>query len=180
MKSTNSDYDQRKAAMDAEYASALGAHLRSLSPEERKAFERAGITGPMVSYHGSGSPGGDIAESSLASHHPDIADLIDGNGGTAEPDRCSAADAVRHTIAYLQSKVVSLQIDCFAYVTNVSSYDGVTQADIAERHGVSRAAVSKICIEICEEFNLRPPPGMRSKKTRKACSRAQIRKNSTL
>ncbi len=52
----------------------------------------------------------------------------------------------------------------FAIGTNVQG--SITEQQIAEQHGLTRAAVSKRCIKITEEFNVPPSAGMRTLKAR--------------
>ena len=46
--------------------------------------------------------------------------------------------------------------------------------DIAKRHGISRAAVSKRCVELTELLNLRPSRAMRSLTARNTYRSARI------
>ena len=50
---------------------------------------------------------------------------------------------------------------------------------IAERHKVTRAAVSKRCVELTERLDLLPSRAMRSLTARKAYRDAQLRLHST-
>jgi hypothetical protein len=49
--------------------------------------------------------------------------------------------------------------------------------DIAKRHGITRAAVSKRCVDITERLNLPPSRAMRSEKARRIYRRAQLKRN---
>jgi len=164
--------------MDAEYKHAFSAHLSSLPPEEQEAFKLAGIDGPLVSYRGSGCPGGDIAESSLANHTPDIADLIDGKTvESADAETSYTTDGICEVLSYIRSQPrPGLTIDCLALVFNLPIYGGESMTDLATRHGVCKAAVSKRCVKITKDLKIQPSRAMRSEKTREACRRAQIKK----
>ncbi|MDP0498699.1 MAG: hypothetical protein Q7P63_01245 [Verrucomicrobiota bacterium JB022] len=61
----------------------------------------------------------------------------------------------------------ALTIDCLALVTNIA-YDGSTQVEIAERHGVTRAAVSKRCTQLTDALGLPPSRAMRALTVRDA------------
>lgn len=68
----------------------------------------------------------------------------------------------------------ALGIECLALVTNIG-YEGASMADIARRHKVTRAAVSKRCVELCESLGIPPTRAMRSEKCRKKCQIARAR-----
>lgn len=52
---------------------------------------------------------------------------------------------------------------------------GDSMAEIARRHGVTRAAVSKRCVELTELLGLRPSRAMRSLTARESYRDARIR-----
>ena len=54
-------------------------------------------------------------------------------------------------------------------------YGGDAMAEIARRHGVTRAAVSKRCVELTELLGLRPSRAMRSLTARESYRDARIR-----
>ena len=60
-----------------------------------------------------------------------------------------------------------------------SRRSGFLAAQIASRHKVTRAAVSKRCVELTERLDLLPSRAMRSLTARKAYREAQIRRHST-
>ena len=60
---------------------------------------------------------------------------------------------------------VRLSLECLALVTGLS-YDGFSMTAIARRHGVTRAAVSKRCVELTQALGLPPSRAMRSPKAR--------------
>jgi hypothetical protein len=70
----------------------------------------------------------------------------------------------------------SLTLECMAAVSGLS-YTGDSFTDIAKRHRVSRAAVSKRCIELTERLGLPPSRAMRSLTARKAYRHAQLRRH---
>ena len=65
-----------------------------------------------------------------------------------------------------------LSLECLALVSGVS-FLGESMTDIARRHGVTRAAVSKRCVELAEKLNMFPSRAMRSLTARKAYARAR-------
>jgi hypothetical protein len=58
-----------------------------------------------------------------------------------------------------------LTLDCFALATGIA-YQGESMIKIAQRHGVTRAAISKRCVALTRTFNLQPSGAMRSLKAR--------------
>ena len=54
-----------------------------------------------------------------------------------------------------------LTAECIALVSGLA-YTGSSMTDIAQRHGISRAAVSKRCVELTELLDLPPSRAMRS------------------
>ena len=49
----------------------------------------------------------------------------------------------------------NLSFHCLARVTGLT-YEGISMTAIAEQHGVTRAAVSKRCVELTQALNLKP------------------------
>ena len=58
-----------------------------------------------------------------------------------------------------------LSLECLALVTGLT-YDGDSMTRIATKYGVTRAAVSKRCVELTQALNLNPSRAMRSRKAR--------------
>jgi len=164
--------------MDSKYKRDFQAHLKSLTPKKRKAYRLAGLDGPLVSYRGSGCPAGDIAESSLASHHPDIANLIDGRTAESEEEETfHSSCGICRVLSYVKGKSnPSLTIDCVLLVFNLPGYEGESMTTIANRYGVSRAAVSRRCVKITEELRVPPSRAMRSERNREACRQARTKR----
>ena len=57
---------------------------------------------------------------------------------------------------------------CFLIATGQADADGVSMADLGRKWGVGRAAVSKICVEICARMGLPPSRSMRSEGSKKS------------
>lgn len=66
----------------------------------------------------------------------------------------------------------ALGVECMAIVTGIG-YEGSSMADIARRHGVTRAAVSKRCVDLCDAFGVPPVRAMRPEKNRERCNKAR-------
>ena len=181
------DYTSRQAARDAEYDRAYRAWVQSLPEEERRAMEKAGLHAPSLQRHGTGSASCDAAESRQMREGDDPALLPDTEAmdvdSPGEPDgECTygqldeaVRDAVRHVIAeILGHDNARLTAECFALVSGLL-YGGDSMAEIARRHGVTRAAVSKRCVELTELLGLRPSRAMRSLTARRSYRDARIR-----
>lgn len=60
-----------------------------------------------------------------------------------------------------------LTAQCIDFVTGTNVQGAITEADIGRKNHLSRAAISKRCILLCEELGLQPGSGMRKLETRK-------------
>ena len=162
------DYARRQAAKDAEYERQYKAWVESLPADERRELEKAGLAKPDIARHGNGSAEGDLADSPLASHTPDIAALLDHD---EEPPGAQPMRAATEILRYLVADVISegnarLTVECLAVALGLSAYNGDSMTEIANRHGITRAAVSKRCVDIVTRLNLPPSRAMRSEKAR--------------
>lgn len=71
------------------------------------------------------------------------------------PER-SALVMVRRLVGLmLADSNPALGVECMALVTGIG-YEGSSMAEIARRHGVTRAAVSKRCVDLCDAFGIPP------------------------
>ena len=178
------DYTSRQAVRDREYADYYKSpeylrYIASLPPEERRRLESLGLLKPMIDRSGSTLREEDASESSTASETPDFAAAIDG-----EPDIPVSAsnenvdekvmDVLRRLLGeVLTQKNVRLTLECLAVACGLSTLEGESMSSIAKRHGLTRAAVSKRCVDITEKLNLPPSRSMRSTVARKAYQKVQ-------
>lgn len=65
-----------------------------------------------------------------------------------------------------------LSISCLCLISSVC-YNGRSMSDIAKKHKVTRAAVSKRCVDLCNDFGIDPVMALRSKKGRENCRKAR-------
>ena len=115
-----------------------------------------------------------------ASHTPDIAALVDHDTDEAGTISHDAIEVLRHFVADLISEGnTRLTVECLAVALGLSAYNGESMTDIAKRHGVTRAAVSKRCVDITTQLNLPPSRAMRSEKARKTYRQSQLKRNRT-
>lgn len=176
---SSDDYAKRQGQRDAQYERDYEAWVKSMSLEERREAENLGLLKPCLQRHGNGAADHDMAESSRASHTPDIAALVDHDednqeeviaAGMAEANRI-----LRHLVADLiDSENMRLTIECLAVSLGLSAYNGESMTSIAKRCGVTRAAVSKRCVDITKRLKVLPSRAMRSVKARKIYRKAQI------
>lgn len=176
------DYAKKQNQRDAQYEREYEVWVKSMSPAERREAEKLGLLKPCLQRHGNGAPDHDMAESSAASHTPDIAALVDGDdesqnavivAGMAEANRI-----LRHLVADLIDEAnMRLTIECLAISLGLSAYNGDSMTSIAKRCGVTRAAVSKRCVDITRRLNVLPSRAMRSTKARKIYRKAQIKQH---
>jgi hypothetical protein len=173
------DYSKRQSAKDAAYERDYQAWVDSMSLDERREAEKMGLLKPCLQRHGNGAPDHDMADSPLASHTPDIAALVDHESEDREETGTrNVTDVLRHFVADLLSEGnTRLTIECLAIALGLSAYDGETMTDIAKRHGITRAAVSKRCVDITERLNLSPSRAMRSTRARRIYQKAQLKRN---
>jgi hypothetical protein len=154
------------ASEDVDFAAAVDG------PEEideatgkplKKAFYHA-----LEGLYGSGEGG----DSPCANKAPQ-----NGSGGGHTPKEFDEKlwDVMRRVLGELLSAPNrGLTLECFALVSGLS-YTGDSMTQIAQRHGVGRAAVSKRCVELTERLGLPPSRAMRSLTARRAYSHAQLR-----
>jgi hypothetical protein len=92
-----------------------------------------------------------------------------------EPDPERLHDLLRRLVGELIGQDnARLSLECLALVTGLS-YCGDSMTDIAKRHGVTRAAVSKRCVELSRALNLKPSRAMRSIPARQSYRRARLK-----
>ncbi len=173
------DYAKKQAKRDATYERDYEAWVKSMTLAERRDAEKLGLLKPCLQRHGNGAPNHDMAESSAASYTPDIAAMVDQESEDGEPtnDMGSATRILRHLVADLVAEGnTRLTIECLAIALGLRVYSGDSMTEIANRHGVTRAAVSKRCVDITTRLNLQPSRAMRSKRARQTYRNSQLKR----
>jgi len=173
------DYAKKQAKKDAEYEREYDAWVKSMTLDERREAEKLGLLKPCLQRHGNGAADHDMAESSRASHTPDIAALVDHEEEAAEVHSMgSATDMLRRLVADIVAEDnTRLTIDCLTIALGLRVYSGDSMTRIAKRHGITRAAVSKRCVDITERLKLPPSRAMRSELARKIYQKSQIKQH---
>lgn len=70
--------------------------------------------------------------------------------------------------AFLAEDNRQIFAECMAIVTSLGVQDNTMEA-VAKRHNVTRASISKRCIELCRQFNIPPTHLMRPELSRESC-----------
>ena len=73
-----------------------------------------------------------------------------------------------------------LTVECLAVALGLRVYSGDSMTEIANRHGITRAAVSKRCVDIVTRLNLPPSRAMRSEKARNTYRNAQLKRKRSI
>jgi len=179
---SNDDYSKKQAKRDAEYQRDYEAWVQSMSLAERREAEKLGLLKPCIQRHGNGAAEHDMADSSAASYTPDIAALVDHEDNEQdEPNSRIGMKAATRILRYLVADVIAegnsrLTIDCLAVALGLSAYNGQSMTEIAKRHGITRAAVSKRCVDITKRLNLLPSRAMRTELARKIYRQSQLKR----
>ena len=144
--------------------------VNSLSPEERGELKRHGLDRPDLPSHCANAREIDLADSSLASERPDIARQID-QKNLPSTERSDVDETRGDILASFCSRIRScsrpaLVFDAICYATGVLALEGKSATELAVQHGVTKQAFSKIAVEWCETFGLRPSRSMKSKRAR--------------
>lgn len=154
LRSMNS-YSDIQLQKDAEYRRAWA----SLSAAEKRRLAKAGVHGPELPSYRTGKPDQDSLLSRAEEQAPQP---------NQEHDQ---AEILRRLIGELvAASSARLTIECLALVTGIC-FDGDSLTDIAKRHKVTRAAVSKRCVDLANALGLPPSHGMRSLTVRRRYER---------
>ncbi len=189
----NDNYEARQGDADAEYRREYNAWLAAMTPEERRRAESLGLAKPVVEDSGGGFGSKDIADTPLAAEWPrefGESDAGEGNEGVNSPAGATESspkggmagavdetvwDAVRRLVGEVLSQADrSLAVECLALSSGMS-YLGDSMSEVARRHGVTRAAVSKRCVELTDKLGLPPSRAMRSRAARESYRQTQLR-----
>jgi hypothetical protein len=169
-------YTMRQDRKDARYAKEYQAWIASLSPEEQRDLAKRGLDKPSIPGYSSGTGmTRDAAESSVSTYQSSPEDEDEDEKPKAKADISSNQiwDIMRRLVGELvQDKNPGLTMDCATLVAGLV-YKGNTMTEIAMKHGTTRAAVSKRCIELTDTLGLKPSRAMRSMYARKSYQKAR-------
>ena len=170
------DYTTRQAIKDEAYKREYRAWFAAQPPAEQKRLTALGLHEPLREADGYGWGDTDAAEFHEASETPEPP-LEPGDmpvpAKIAAIENEEVLDILRRLIGELiGERNARLSLECLALATGFS-YIGGTMTAIAQRHCVTRAAVSKRCVELTERLHLIPSRAMRSVTARRAYQAAQ-------
>jgi hypothetical protein len=171
-------YAARQRRLDASYSREYQNWVDSLTPEDRRKLKEMGLESAYLPC-GSGGATKDAAESSRARCEDELPEFeeVQANesplhASVSDPE--DIHDVLRRLIGELTDQNNSrLSLDCLALVTGLS-YQGLSMTEIATRHGVTRAAVSKRCVELTIALRLKPSRAMRSLLARSSYRKARL------
>ncbi len=169
------DYAKRQTRKDEAHTHEYRAWIASLPPEERRRMVELGLAEPLSEADGYGWGNTDAAVFPEASEKPKLPlEAEEMPVKVAAIENETVLDILRRLIGeLLAERNARLSLECLALATGFS-YLGGTMTDIARRHCVTRAAVSKRCVELTERLNLHPSRAMRSLTARRAYQAAQL------
>jgi hypothetical protein len=150
-----SAYADYQSARDREYAAAW----EKLTPAQRRQMEKAGVSGPDVPRYSTHKRDEEAIVERAAAQVEPVADQEDNQSDPIVSEDLLAA--LRRVVGeMLATDNVRLTLECLSLVTGIS-YSGESMTSIARRLGLTRAAVSKRCVEITETIGLPPSRAMR-------------------
>jgi hypothetical protein len=172
---SSSDYADRQAAADATYAREYPAWVAALSPEERARLATLGLDKPDISRRTSTHQGDAISLALTAAPEPSPLAAAAEADSAPQSVSVSAADALASFAARVRAHPNPLlALDAYCFASGLMGVEGVSQSSLAARHGVTRAAFSKLAVQWCQTFGLSPSRGMRSKRARRVYREARL------
>lgn len=160
------DYKIRQSREDLQYAADYRRWVESLPEDERQQLASLGLDQPHAPGYSSGvGINGDVGEDAVAEEivTPDPDPDEDRDWRVAADLR--TAEVVAKLISEMLATDPTLGAECLALATGVA-YQGASENAIARKYGVSRAAVSKRCIELCEKLGVKNVRAMKSETAR--------------
>lgn len=170
------NYAETHSRREVAYVTDFQKWIASLTPEERAKADALGVGKPHVDSQGAGSP--ELDADRIADHSYE--ENFDYDSPEPEVD---IEDLIRRAIRkstralvceILDAKNARLSTECIALVTGVG-YLGISETTIAKKFNVSRAAVSKRCVELCEKLGLPPARAMKSEVARGSYRKSRLK-----
>lgn len=167
-----SDYSDTQSTRNQQYENAYKQWVANLSEAERAQLRRSGLLQPgRETYHLSKQ--GDVSEMPLAD-----TTCAEPGESTEAPMRCESDEEA--TLAVLRRLIAEILADdnpalsaqCLSMVTGIG-FLGESMTETARKHRVTRAAVSKRCIQWANLLCLNPSGTMRRLTARHAYRNAQ-------
>jgi hypothetical protein len=173
-------YADRQRLRDAAHARDFSTWIASLSPEEKAKAIALGVAQPDISRRTSTRAGDAVTLTLAATPDPTPRDTAAESDPPVSPhasdySQPTAADAIASFCARIRSHPnLPLAFDAACFATGLMDVEGLSQTDLAARHGVTRAAFSKLAVQWCDTFGLNPSRGMRSKRARQSYRAARL------
>jgi hypothetical protein len=177
------NYADRQPARDAAYDRTYREWVETLPADERARLEAQGIAAPDTSRRAGGGDGDAITLAHAASPEASPVESAVAALDPAErdPDELQAlaqrvaADALASFAARIRAHPNPLMaLDALCYASGLMDVEGLSETTLAARHGVSRAAFSKLVVQMSDTFGLSPSRGMRSLRARTAHREARL------
>lgn len=176
-----------QVARDTEYSSAYRQWFAALPPAERARLAADGLAEPDTSRRTSHRDD-DLAMSLAATPElppDDLATAADDSISGSEISNPksempgAAGQAASDILASFCARIRAhpnplLAFDAACFASGLMGIEGLSETALAKRHGVTRAAFSKLVIQWSQTFGLSPSRGMRSKRARHAYRKARL------
>jgi len=156
-----------------------------LTKDEKQAARRKGIAFKGDDYQthsGISVEELPIADSQLDPEEiMESAEKIECGAKTAHPiTELSADERTWYALRQVLDMIISapnsrLEAECFRISSGLGELDDITEASIARKHGLTRAAISKRCVRQTKLLGLRPSQFMRSLNMREVYRKARNR-----
>ncbi len=177
-------------ARDAEYATAYRDWLATLPPDERARLAAQGLGEPDTKRHTSQHDDTTVMELTASSVIPpniqveedDELAVASAQSTTPPTDSTpttggyiSAADILASFCARIRAHpnpLLAFDAACFA--SGLMGIEGLSETALAKRHGVTRAAFSRLVVQWSQTFALPPSRGMRSKRARLSYRKSRL------
>ena len=166
LEADSADYKVRQSREEIEYAKSYREWVESLPPQERRQLASLNLDKPSAPGWSSGPAlGTDAAELAIAEEivAPDPDPDADHDWRVAADLR--TAEVIAKLVCELLANDPTLGVECLALSTGVG-YEGASEISIARKYGVSRAAVSKRCIELSERLGVKNRRALKSEEAR--------------
>lgn len=179
-----------QSTRDAEYSATYKTWFDSLPPSQRSRLKLKGLGLPDTSRSTQTKDTTTALNRAPSPSNPED-DPADNRKDGREDDGSNDADMTRRsppTTGFLEAADVLasfcarirshpnplLAFDAACFASGLMDLDGLSQTALAGRHGVTRAAFSKLVVAWSETFNLTPSRGMKSKAARKSYQKSRL------
>jgi len=181
-------------ARDAEYATAYRDWLATLPPDERARLATQGLGEPDTKRHTSQhddetvmeltespeiQPDDQVEEDDerafAAKQAAQSATPVPADSSPSPGGYLAAGDILASFCARIRAHpnpLLAFDAACFA--SGLMGIEGLSETALAKRHGVTRAAFSRLVVQWSQTFGLPPSRGMRSKRARQSYRKSRL------